>query len=80
MQAEILHSLSTLPAFLAYFGLAVAMTIAFVVVYLWITPHVSGDTPEGWQRGIDLFCANLRLFLDGHPQRMGNIVDLSAHL
>jgi phosphoglycerate dehydrogenase-like enzyme len=47
---------------------------------LWITPHVSGDTPEGWQRGIDLFCANLRLFLDGHPQRMGNIVDLSAHL
>jgi phosphoglycerate dehydrogenase-like enzyme len=47
---------------------------------IWITPHVSGDTREGWQRGIDLFCANLRLFLDGRPERMGNIVDLSAHL
>jgi phosphoglycerate dehydrogenase-like enzyme len=52
----------------------------WIIPNLWITPHVSGDTPEGWQRGIDLFCANLRLFLDGHPQRMGNIVNLSAHL
>jgi phosphoglycerate dehydrogenase-like enzyme len=47
---------------------------------LWITPHTSGDTDEGWQRGMDLFCSNLRLFLDGQPERMGNIIDLSAHL
>ncbi len=45
-----------------------------------VTPHVSGDTQEGWQRGIDLFCANLRLYLDGHPERMGNLVDIRAHL
>jgi phosphoglycerate dehydrogenase-like enzyme len=47
---------------------------------LWITPHLSADTYDGWQRGIDLFCSNLRLFLDGHPERMGNIVDVEAHL
>jgi phosphoglycerate dehydrogenase-like enzyme len=47
---------------------------------LWITPHVSGDTPEGWRRCIDLFCANLDLFLDGEEARMGNVVDLDAHL
>ena len=41
---------------------------------LLITPHVSGDTPEGWQRGIDLFCGNLQLYLDGRPEKMGNIV------
>jgi len=39
MPSDIAHSLSTLPAFLAYFGLAVAVTAVFVVVYLWITPH-----------------------------------------
>jgi putative membrane protein len=39
MPFDIAHSLATLPAFLAYFGTAVAMTIIFVFVYLWITPH-----------------------------------------
>jgi putative membrane protein len=39
MHPEILHSLSTLPAFLAYFGLALVMTAIFIVVYLWITPY-----------------------------------------
>jgi putative membrane protein len=39
MHPEIAHSLSTLPAFLAYFGLAIVMTGIFVVVYLWITPY-----------------------------------------
>jgi len=47
---------------------------------LWLTPHTSGDSDEGWQRGMDLFCSNLRLFLDGHPERMGSIINLSAHL
>ena len=39
MHPEIAHSLSTLPAFLAYFGLAIVMTGVFIVVYLWITPY-----------------------------------------
>ena len=46
---------------------------------VWITPHISGDTPEAWKRGIDLFCANLRLYLDGHPERMANLVQIEAH-
>jgi phosphoglycerate dehydrogenase-like enzyme len=47
---------------------------------LWLTPHTSGDTDEGWQRGMDLFCSNLQLFLEGHAERMGSIINLSAHL
>jgi phosphoglycerate dehydrogenase-like enzyme len=47
---------------------------------LWLTPHVSGDTREGWRRGMEFFCANLRLFLDGRVERMGNVVDMRAHL
>lgn len=39
MPSDIAHSLSTLPAFLAYFGLAVGVTAVFILVYLWITPH-----------------------------------------
>ncbi|HEX7916605.1 DUF350 domain-containing protein [Rudaea sp.] len=39
MPTDLAHSLSTLPAFLAYFGLAIAVTAAFIVVYLWVTPH-----------------------------------------
>lgn len=43
-----------------------------------ITPHISGDTAEGWQRGIDLFCTNLRLYLSGSERLMANQVDLTA--
>ena len=39
MPTDLAHSLSTLPAFLSYFGLAIAMTGVFVFLYLWITPH-----------------------------------------
>ncbi len=39
MPSDIAHSLSTLPAFLAYFGLSVFVTAIFILVYLWITPH-----------------------------------------
>jgi len=39
MHPEIAHSLSTLPTFLAYFGLAVVTTGIFIAIYLWITPH-----------------------------------------
>jgi phosphoglycerate dehydrogenase-like enzyme len=45
-----------------------------------VTPHVSGDTQEGWEAGMELFVANLRLFAEGHPERMGSLVDLRAHL
>lgn len=47
---------------------------------LFLSPHTAGDTPEGWQRGIDLFCSNLGLYLAGRPEHMGNIVDLRMHI
>lgn len=45
---------------------------------LLITPHVSGGAPESWEAGVSFFCANLALFLDGAPDRMGNLVDYAA--
>ncbi|MBI3761836.1 MAG: D-2-hydroxyacid dehydrogenase [Chloroflexi bacterium] len=47
---------------------------------VFITPHISGNTRGGYQRTVDLFCANLRLYLAGQPERMGNLVDLRSHL
>jgi D-2-hydroxyacid dehydrogenase (NADP+) len=44
-----------------------------------VTPHVSGDTEEGWRRGMELFCANLGRFAAGSPSSMGNVVMLAAH-
>jgi phosphoglycerate dehydrogenase-like enzyme len=38
-----------------------------------ITPHVSGGTDVRQHRGIDLFCDNLRAYLDGRP--LTNVVD-----
>jgi phosphoglycerate dehydrogenase-like enzyme len=38
-----------------------------------ITPHVSGGSDLGQHRGIDLFCDNLRAYLDGRP--LTNAVD-----
>ena len=38
-----------------------------------ITPHVSGGTDVRQHRGIDLFCENLRAYLDGRP--LTNVVD-----
>ena len=38
-----------------------------------ITPHVSGGSDESRHGGIDIFCANLRAYLDGKPLR--NVVD-----
>ena len=32
-----------------------------------ITPHVSGGTDQALHRGIEVFCTNLRAFLDGRP-------------
>jgi phosphoglycerate dehydrogenase-like enzyme len=45
-----------------------------------VTPHVSGDTPEGEERAAGLLCANLRLYAAGHPEHMANRVDLRDHL
>ncbi|MGH2641670.1 MAG: D-2-hydroxyacid dehydrogenase [Actinomycetota bacterium] len=45
---------------------------------LLITPHISGNAPESWGWEVEFFCANLRLYLDGSPDRMGNLVDYSA--
>ncbi len=38
-----------------------------------ITPHVSGGSDVRQHRGIDLFCANLRAYLDGRP--LTNVID-----
>jgi phosphoglycerate dehydrogenase-like enzyme len=38
-----------------------------------ITPHVSGGSDRRQHRGIDLFCDNLRAYLDGRP--LTNVVD-----
>ncbi|MEO8458517.1 MAG: D-2-hydroxyacid dehydrogenase [Chloroflexota bacterium] len=40
-----------------------------------ITPHISGGTPHYMDRAIDLFCDNLRAYLDRKPLR--NVVDAS---
>ena len=38
-----------------------------------ITPHVSGGSDVRQHRGVDLFCDNLRAYLDGRP--LTNVVD-----
>jgi len=38
-----------------------------------ITPHVSAADDVGQHRGVDLFCANLRAYLDGRP--LTNVID-----
>jgi glyoxylate/hydroxypyruvate reductase A len=38
-----------------------------------ITPHTSGQSDEDRHGGIDLFCANLRGWIDGRPMR--NVID-----
>jgi phosphoglycerate dehydrogenase-like enzyme len=45
-----------------------------------VTSHISGGSPEGWERAVDLFCRNLPLYLAGETSRLGNLVDLSDHL
>jgi phosphoglycerate dehydrogenase-like enzyme len=38
-----------------------------------ITPHISGGSDESRHGGIDIFCDNLRAYLDGRPLR--NVID-----
>ena len=38
-----------------------------------ITPHVSGSSDEDRHRAVELFCDNLRAYLDGRPLR--NVID-----
>ena len=38
-----------------------------------MTPHISAATDEDRHRGIDLFCDNLRAYLDGRP--LQNVID-----
>ena len=40
-----------------------------------ITPHISGASDQDRHGGIDLFCDNLRAWLDGRPMR--NVIDWS---
>lgn len=39
MEQSALHSLAGLPAFAAYFGLALVLLGAFLAIYLWMTPY-----------------------------------------
>jgi phosphoglycerate dehydrogenase-like enzyme len=45
-----------------------------------VTSHISGGSPEGWARSMELFLSNLPLYLDGEVGRLGNVVDLADHL
>jgi phosphoglycerate dehydrogenase-like enzyme len=45
-----------------------------------VTPHISGGSPEGWTRSMELFLANLPLYLDGEHGRLGNLVALADHI
>jgi D-3-phosphoglycerate dehydrogenase len=45
-----------------------------------VTSHISGGSPEGWARSMDLFRWNLPLYLDGDIARLGNLVNLADHL
>jgi phosphoglycerate dehydrogenase-like enzyme len=45
-----------------------------------VTSHISGGSPEGWARSMDLFRWNLPLYLNGEVERLGNVVDLADHL
>jgi phosphoglycerate dehydrogenase-like enzyme len=38
-----------------------------------ITPHVSGASDDERHRGVDLFCENLRAYIDGKP--LHNVID-----
>jgi phosphoglycerate dehydrogenase-like enzyme len=41
-----------------------------------MTPHTSAASDESRHRAIDLFCANLRAYLDGKP--LENVLDWDA--
>lgn len=43
----------------------------------YITPHVSGLTPRYLERALSVFTANLQAYLNGHPEAMGNRIDLT---
>lgn len=45
-----------------------------------LTPHISGEMPIGRRRSIDFFCKNLRLYLNGHLNSLGNRASSSAHV
>jgi phosphoglycerate dehydrogenase-like enzyme len=45
-----------------------------------VTPHVSGHAPESWRSAVGFFRRNLELYLEGAPERMGNLVDYAAVL
>lgn len=45
-----------------------------------VTPHISGGSPEGWRRSMELFLANLPLYLAGQHGRLGNVVVLAEHI
>ena len=47
-----------------------------VYIGVLITPHASGNNDVGQHRGVELFCDNLRAYLDGRP--LINVIDWSV--
>jgi hypothetical protein len=45
----------------------------------WYPAGCSTSSSYAHARAVDLFCANLELYLGGHPERMGIVSDFSAH-
>jgi phosphoglycerate dehydrogenase-like enzyme len=45
-----------------------------------VTPHISGGSPEGWRRSMELFITNLPRYLDGERAHLGGLVDVGDHL
>ena len=45
---------------------------------LLLTPHISGEMPIGHERSMNLFCQNLKLYLEGRTALFGNRV-IGAH-
>ena len=43
-----------------------------------ITPHSGGVTPESARRTTEIFCLNLKLWLDGRKEEMINVVDMEV--
>ena len=43
-----------------------------------ITPHSGGVTPESTRRTTEIFCHNLKLWLDGHREEMTNVVNMQV--
>lgn len=82
MEESALHSLAGLPAFAAYFALALVLVGAFLAVYLWMTPYPEirlireGNVAAGTSLGGALI--GFVLPLAGAIENSGSLVDMAV--